>query len=70
MRANCVGTRKEFLNNFWPGIGGNIEAAVCDRRIFNNADTTGEAPALQFPGLRRSSLTLPKRIDNKQDDRD
>src|SRR4030095_7241337 len=43
-------------------------AAVCDRRILNNADTAGELPALQFLGSRCRSFTSPKRMNNKQDD--
>src|SRR6266536_1393261 len=38
-------------------------AAVCDRRILNNADTAGEAPALQFLGSRCRPFTSPKRMN-------
>src|SRR6266581_8781921 len=41
-------------------------AAVCDRRMLNNADTAGEAPALQFLGSRCRPITDPKRMNDKQ----
>ena len=55
--------RKSFLFHVF------TVAAVCDRRILNNAGLRAKAQALRCLGSRRRPLTGPKRINNKQDDR-
>ena len=55
MRANCVGTRKEFLHNFWPGIGGDIEVF---RRLA--ADDIADATASEV----RNMTALPQTRGN------